>query len=222
MKKILALCLIILFSSINNGCNKVSEGNKIKTFKEEFTDVDNLGIKGWRIVDLSSPTDIARWRQGQSGVDKYSQQYGFPAFSYKNEEDEYAFVGFQTYTSGYSISSWLISPAYEVKNGDKISFYTRAAKGNDFADRLHVRLNEVDNTLDIGATPTSVGKFTRVLKDINENLSINGYPQTWSRYEITISGFSDSPKQTRFAFRYYPDGSKSNAIGIDVFEFTTY
>jgi hypothetical protein len=118
----------------------------------------------------------------------------------------------------------MITPVYEIKNGDKISFYTRCSPRyslTDFIDRLQVRLNETDNTADVGTTPTSVGKFTMLLKDINEGLGNNVYPQTWTQYEITITGLA-APKQTRIAFRYMPDGNKANGVGIDLFQLTTY
>jgi len=221
MKKIFILGLFIAITSINNGCKKDSEDSKTKTYKEEFVDVYNLGAKGWTLKDNSAPYQTAVWHQGFSGPDKYGMTSGFPAYSFKDDEDEYAYIGFTPYNGSYTISSWMISPVYEVKNGDKISFYTRAAEGTGFADRLQVRLNETDNTTDVGGTATSVGKFTMLLKDINENLAINGYPQTWTKYDITISGLTGA-KQSRIAFRYFPDPSKSNGIGVDLFTFTSY
>lgn len=225
MKKILVLfigCLFIGLVLLSNGCKKDSDGSGGTTVREDFKNVFGLASKGWYLVDNSSPNSVAPWQQGQSWVDKAGQEQGFRAYSYKDDKNEYAFAGFQSFGSAYSISSWMITPAYQLKNGDKISFYTRTAStSGSFADRLQVRLNEVDNTTNVGSTATSVGNFTLLLKDINENLMVGGYPQVWTKYEITISGLS-APKQTRLAFRYFPDGAKSNAIGIDLFQLTIY
>ncbi len=222
MKKMLALfisCLIVSLSPILNGCKKDSDGKSGKTYSEEFVDVPNLRVKGWAFINNSVPNGIAAWQQGQEGMDKGGTIYGFPAYSYKDEKDEYAFAGFIYNGNTYSISNWMISPDYTIKNGDKISFYTRSSPGTNDADRLQVRLNEVDNSTEVGSTPATVGKFTLLLKDINETLSVGAYPQTWTKYEITVSGLS-GPKQTRIAFRYFP-GSKSDGIGIDQFSFTS-
>jgi len=219
MKKIFILSLLMAIILLNNGCKKDGNGSKVKTYTEEFVDVPNLRIKGWVFINNSS-YNIAQWQQGQEGMDKGGTTYGFSAYSYKTNKNEYAFAGYISANSSYSISSWMISPVYEIKNGDKISFFTRSSPGTEDGDRLQVRLNEVDNTSDVGSGVTSVGKFTLLLKDINETLAVGAYPQTWTKYEITVSGLN-SPKQTRIAFRYFPDPSKSDGIGIDQFSFTS-
>lgn len=225
MKQTLIIFIsILLITFLANGCKKDStddEGPKIT--KEEFINVPNLTSTGWVFVNNSSPSGVAAWQQGQYGVDKYGLEYGFPAYSYKGDKKhEYAFAG-AIYASNFNMSSWLISPVYEIKNGDKISFYTRAVSKvlGEFIDRLQVRMNGVDNTADVGNTPGSVGKFTVVLKDINETMTVGGYPLTWTKYEITVSGLSSS-LQTRIAFRYMPDANKANGIGIDLFQLTNY
>lgn len=220
MRKFVALLLFIAVTSISNGCKKDPPDSKTKTFVEEFVAVYKLTT--WTFKDNSSPYPLATWHQGFSGPDKSGNPMGFPAHSFKNEDDEYIYVGTKNYSPGpFTISSWLISPVYEIKNGDKITFFTRSANESGFVDRLQVRLNEVDNTADVGATATSVGKFTMLLKDINENLVIDGYPRTWTKHEITVSGLT-APKQSRIAFRYFPDEFKSNAIGLDLFTFTSF
>ena len=222
MKKNMILCsTLLLFASLNNGCKKDSDESKTKTFKEEFVDVFNLTSTGWSFKDNSAPYAATGWTQGFTGTDK-SGATGFAAYSYRKDEDEYAYIGYRAYsTEPKVISVWMISPIYEIKNGDKISFYTRAAEGSGFADRLQLRLNESDNTTDVGTTSTSVGKFTILLKDVNENASVDGYPKTWTKYEVTIGGLS-AAQQSRIAFRYFVDGNKSNAIGVDAFSLTSY
>jgi hypothetical protein len=120
----------------------------------------------------------------------------------------------------------MITPPIEMKNGDRFSFYTRTYTGSTYPDRLQVRMNRTDNTPDVGIDSSSVGKFTTLLDDINPNLSSSattGYPQTWKKFEYTISGLP-APVKRRIAFRYYvpnggTTGANSNAIGIDLFQF---
>jgi hypothetical protein len=218
MKKNLLLCCLLVAFMPFNGCKKDSDKSGAKTFKEDFVDVFSLSSKGWFFKDNSSP-ESASWTQGFTGGDK-SGRAGFDAYSYKVDKDEYAYIGYPSWSmSSINISSWMITPIYQIKNGDKLTFYTRTAS-TGYADRLQVRLNESDNTPDVGNSATSVGSFTILLKDINEASSLDGYPQNWTKYEITISGLS-GPKQSRIGFRYFVDGSKSNAIGIDAFSFTS-
>ena len=217
MKKNILLCsLLVAFIAFSNSCKKDSDESNAKILKEDFVDVLNLGSQGWEFKDNSSPYSVAYWSQGFTGIDKAGMK-GFPAYSYKKEDDEYAYVGFHSYSNDpVTVSTWMISPIYEIKNGDKIVFYTRAAPNTGLVDRLQVRLNESDMSADIGTTATSVGKFTMLLKDVNETSVVDGYPQTWTKYEIAISGLS-GPKQCRVAFRYFVSGAKSNAIGVDAF-----
>lgn len=221
MKKNIFLCsLLVAFIVFSNSCKKDSNNSKTKTYKEDFVDVYALWSKGWVLKDNSSPYS-ANWSQGYTGADK-SGRPGFNAYNYKKEEDEYAYVGYLPWGADpIPISSWMISPIYEIKNGDKLAFYTRAASISGLVDRLQVRLNETDNSADVGTTASSVGKFTMLLKDVNEAQAVNGYPQTWTKYEIIIGGLS-GPKQTRIAFRYFTDGSKSSAIGVDAFSLTSF
>ena len=222
MKQYLILCsMLVAFIAVSNSCKKDSkEESKTKTYSEDFIDVRTIESKGWVLKDNSFPYG-AGWWQGVIGADK-SGRPGFGAYSYKNLEDEYAYVGYMAWgTDPINISSWMITPIYEIKNGDKLVFYTRAAGSPGWVNRLQVRLNETDNTPDVGTTAASVGKFTMLLKDVNEAMAVDGYPQAWTKYEITISGFSE-PRQSRIAFRYLVDGSKSSAIGVDAFSLTSF
>jgi hypothetical protein len=219
MKKNIILCALLILIAFSNSCKKDSDDSKTKVYKEDFVEMHLIESKGWVLKDNSFPYG-ASWWQGFTGADK-SGRPGFPAYSHKKNEGEYAYVGYQSWgTDPINISSWMISPAYEMKNGDKLVFYTRNARPG-YADRLQVRLNETDNTADVGTTASSVGKFTILLKDINEAQAIDGYPKTWTRQEITISGLGGT-KQSRIAFRYFVDGSKSDAIGVDAFSLTSF
>jgi hypothetical protein len=221
MKKNVLSCFVLaLFIASSNSCKKDSNDSKTKVYKEDFIEVYNLQSRGWVFKDNSFPYG-AGWSQGVTGADK-SGRPGFVAYNHKNEEDEYAYVGYLPWGSDpIPISTWMISPVYEIKNGDKLIFYTRSAEVSGYVDRLQVRLNETDNTSDVGTTATSVGKFTLLLKDINEASTANGYPITWTKYEITVAGLNGT-KQSRVAFRYLVDGSKSSAIGVDAFSVTSF
>ena len=217
----------IAFSALLYGCEKdfvPAEQPVSKSFVEEFDTTTNLFNKGWAFVNNSKPQGAATWQQGVYASGKLGID-GFPAFSYHSSGDEYIFAGYASGNGLATLSSWMITPEIEMKNGDKFSFYTRTYTGSTFPDRLQVRINLTDNSADVGNTENSVGKFTTLLTDINPNLQTgaNGYPQTWKKYEFTISGLP-APVKRRIGFRYYvtgggPSGANSNAIGIDKFSF---
>jgi len=222
MKKVvlfLGSALVLLVAGTGNGCKKDTDPPNPNSLKEEFDDVTSLSQKGWLFTNNSTPPGIASWQQGFNGVGKGGPS-GFSAYSYKNYSIEYVYVGNYYGSPNTIISSWMITPPLDIKNGDRLSFYTRAESISGFADRLQVRLNMEDNTVDVGSSATSVGKFTTILKDINESLVVDGYPKAWTKYEVTISGLS-AAKQARIAFRYCPEGGMSSGIGVDLFEFTS-
>src|SRR5206468_11804810 len=70
-----------------------------------------------------------------------------------------------------------------------------------------------------GTHAAEVGDFTVLLLDINPNYTVNGYPNTWTQFTVTISAIP--PGSTgRLAFRYFvenggPQGFNSDYIGID-------
>jgi uncharacterized protein (UPF0333 family) len=193
-----------------------------KSFTEEFDTVANLYRRGWVFSNNSKPQGAATWQQGVWVSGKLGPE-GWPAYSYTASGDEYIFAGYASGNDLATISSWMITPEIDMKNGDKFSFYTRTGANSTYPDRMQVRLNLSDNSADVGRTETSVGKFTTLLTDINPGLAVGGYPETWKKYEFTISGLS-TPGKRRIAFRYYVDnggttGANSNAIGIDLFKF---
>jgi hypothetical protein len=221
----LGSCFLLI--SLINGCDKTlvdpPEPEK-KSFTEEFDTVSNLYNKGWVFINNSKPQGAASWQQGIYENGKLGPD-GFPAYSYKASGDEYIFAGYATGNDLATISSWMITPAIEMKNGDKFSFYTRTFAGSAYPDRMQVRLNLTDDSWDVGNTATSVGKFTTLLLDINPTYltGASGYPQAWKKYEISISGLL-APLKRRIGFRYFvegggPAGGNSLAIGVDMFHF---
>lgn len=217
---------IVAMFTLANGCQKdyvAPAKPQSRTFVEEFDTVANLYAKGWVFNNNSKPQGAATWQQGVYASGKLGFD-GWPAYSYHASADEYAFAGYASGTGVATLSSWMITPPIEMRNGDKFSFYTRTYSGSTFPDRLQVRLNPTDETADVGFDSSTVGKFTRLIVDINPGLTTTGYPQTWTKYEFTISGLPNTLLKRRIGFRYYvpnggTTGANSNAIGIDQFSF---
>jgi hypothetical protein len=237
MKNKFSLSLLVaglagMFALVN-GCQKdyVAPATPAsRSFVEEFDTVANMYRRGWVFNNNSRPQGAATWQQGiyQAVSGKTGITFdGFPAYSYQGSPDEYIFAGYLSTSADLAgtISSWMISPELEMRNGDKVSFYTRTIAQTQFKDRLEVRLNSTDNTADVGFDSTSRGKFTTLLGAVNPNFTATGYPATWTKYEYTISGLPNTLLKRRIAFRYYVSNAGSgttangNAIGIDKFEF---
>lgn len=226
------------------------------SFVEEFDNVGDLSSKGWSFKNNSEPIGQTGWRQGRY-ESAAQQQYkflgpvpylGFPAYSASKSPNDFiscdATAVNDALTGSGEISAWLISPERPIKNGDKISFYTRAVDDTQYGwyskDRVQVRANFIDGSIDVGKTPTSVGNFTNVLLDINPTYIFNdpsgntpaamGYPRVWTKYTITISGLTAPVQKARFAFRYLGTdagvfgGSTGDnypsVVGIDSLSFT--
>ncbi len=204
------------------------------SFFEEFNDVSGLVSKGWVFKNNSDPAGPSGWRQGryESGLKFGIDTVGFNAYSASTSPRDYISVDAAAVSLAGPISAWLISPPLPIKNGDIITFVTRAMNDAGFAfassDRMQVLANFSDSSADCGNTPASVGKFTTILKDINPLLNPNnkkGYPETWTRFTITISGLQAPVNKGRFAFRYVAtmggiNGGSSSLIGIDDVRFT--
>jgi hypothetical protein len=198
------------------------------SFKEEFDTIATLYNRGWAFVNNSTPQGTATWQQGVFESDGKGGVTGFAAYSSKSNGQEYAYCGFNAGGGLATVSSWMISPSTVMKNGDKISFWTRTALNSSFPDRMQFRLNLNNDDVDIqNRVFNSVGSFDKLIFDINPTYAPasnpNTYPQKWTKYEHTISGLV-APVKCRFAFRYFveqggPSGANSNFIGIDDVEF---
>jgi hypothetical protein len=184
---------------------------------------------GWKGVNLSNPVGGDSWQQGSYVADNVKGGpffSGIGSHSYKASANEHAFVPY-TCGSGLSfINCWLITPPLSMKNGDKISFWTTTSAPVNYPDRLQVWLNTSNDGTNVGRNENETGDFTVKLLDINTTYSPGGYPTTWTKYEIDISGLPNggTPKKLRLGFRYYvqgggPNGSNSNEIAIDDFSF---
>jgi hypothetical protein len=189
-----------------------------QTLSENFTDVSSLSSKGWGFRNNSSPAPSATtdWSQGDTSV--------FTAQG--SADDSYIAASFESVGAGTppggTISNWLLTPTIALTNGDQISFYTRTLDDLAFPDRLEVRLSVNGSSSNVGATATSVGDFSRTLLTINPTLQVGaqGYPATWTRFVITLSGLPTGGTQGRVGFRYFVtnggvNGVNSNYIGLD-------
>ena len=208
------------------------------SWKESFTDVSKLGAKGWVIVNNTNIPGPEAWRQGRyESTNKYTfgidYVVGFPAYSAERSPND--FISVDMYAggpgSGTNMSVWLITPITKMKNGDVFEFYSRAhvdqgtAFSKDGNDRMQIRANFSSTSADVGRDWTTVGGFTSLLLDINPNLDYQGYPETWTKYSVTLSGITGTING-RLAFRYYvplggPDGNNASMVGVDEAKFTS-
>src|SRR5690606_4392139 len=127
-------------------------------------------------------------------------------------------------TAGSEISSFMITPVLNLKNGDEITFWTRTISASAFPDRLEVRISP-DGTDNEPSGPADVGSYTELLLEINPNLTVGGYPEVWTEFNVIVTGLA-APVDTKVAFRYFvtdggPTGSNSNYIGVDTLSIST-
>lgn len=202
---------IVLRNTNNLPIPSQTNNSKDVLINESFADVTTLETNGWSIQNLSAPVGSNTWFQGNPDV--------FNA--YEGAASEYIAVNYNSTSGAGTINNWLVTPEVSIKNGDTLSFWTRST-GGEFPDRLQVRMSTNGNSTNVGTDPTTVGDFTTLLVDINENYGT--YPADWTNYKIIIEGLSGTVSG-RFAFRYFvedggPSGSRSDFIGLDLVQFT--
>jgi hypothetical protein len=199
-------------------------------FMEEFDTLSAAWLRGWRTVNRSEPIGPSQWQQG-SGE--------FEAYTSLNSNQGYAYTDYNSTSADLGvISNWLVSPVLTMKNGDKISFYTRCllydsgtGDSTDYTNRLQVRMNITNQNLP-NVDGTATGDFNPLLLDINPDYypfllskwkladanTLKAYPHQWTKYEITLTDIP-APVKGRFAFRYYlqdggPQG-RGSGVAID-------
>jgi hypothetical protein len=227
MKKNLLLILVMVFVGLgytsaqfngakgeykpDNSSPVVVQSNPkdVLLINENMDDITLLEAAGWNIQNLSNPVGTTTWFQGNTTV--FTQYEGAG----------YIGVNFNSTAGVGTISNWLLTPEISMKNGDVFSFWTRRTT-SAYPDRLQVRMSTNGSSTNVGTTESSVGDFTTLLLDINENLG-SDYPTTWTEYQITISGVTGTVSG-RLAFRYYvtnggPSGANSDYIGIDLVQY---
>ena len=162
-------------------------------------------VSGWVVSNKSAVIGPSSWQSGSaSSVFPPQSGTGFAA------------VDADSTTDMHDISNWLITPEVSFNAGDTLSFYTRTAAPVAFADRLEVRLSSNGSSTNVGVGASGVGDFSTLLTSINPNLTLVGYPTSWTQYTVAMP----SSGSGRIAFRYNvtnggPAGDNSNFIGID-------
>jgi hypothetical protein len=196
-----------------------------QSFVEEFDTLQNAYNRGWRFINRSADIGVTNWEQGSISGSIF-------AYSSKGTNLGCISSDYQaTAGAAETISNWAVSPSIIMQNGDKIIFYTRCllypvpnsgGDETDYANRLQVRLNPVNDGLNVG-NAEDPGDFTKTLLDINpfylEYHSLapdpNAYPPDWTRFEATVFGLN-KPEKGRFAFRYFVEGAGSNGRGSEI------
>ncbi|MEP6927350.1 MAG: choice-of-anchor J domain-containing protein [Ginsengibacter sp.] len=214
--------------------------NKNSSFVEEFNNVSELPAKGWIFKNNSDPVGSHGWRQGLYEATPSSKFpvpiIGFPAYSASSSPNDFISCDASSVNRVGNISSWLITPKLNMKNEDKIIFWTRAF--DDLVDggfiliptidRMQVLLDTTGGTPDVGNMATSTGTFSKLLLDINNGYvqnSSGGFPQVWTQYTITVSGLGSPKTNARIAFRYLGSDAGINGpnfasvVGIDQLSF---
>ena len=188
-----------------------------QSFTEGFDDITTLAGNGWAQVNNSDSAANAPWFQGNASV--------FPANS--GATNSYIATNFAR-SSGTvgneTLSVWLITPELLLQTGDTFSFLTRTTTGNPFPDRIEVRMSLAGASTNVGANSSSVGDFTTLLATVNPNLTVGGYPETWTQITVNVTGLTLGT-HGRFAIRYFvtdggPNGANSNYIGVDDASYT--
>jgi hypothetical protein len=197
---------------LSTGTEVCSFGAVTTSLSEDFDDLASLAVDGWLMVNNSALLGSTSWFQGDSAVFAARDGGGnaYIAADRNNAGDG---------GGADAISNWLITPEVELVDGKALSFASRTIASSTTPDRLQVRMSTNGSSSDVGSTPTSVGDFTTLLLDINPELSIGGYRETWARFNAVVNGVG-SPTMGRLAIRYFvsdagPSGLNSNYIGID-------
>jgi hypothetical protein len=199
-------------------------GAHAQSFSDGFEGA-TLAASGWTTINRStSPSATGVWRLGTAITDANANPVVLPYAG-----NQFAVVSYTSTTStsatAATISNWLLSPLITgLNNGDTFSFFTTTTPGSAYADRMEVRLSTSGSSTNVGTTTTSTGDFSTLLLSINPNLTVPGYPESWTQYTVTLSGLT-APIDGRVAFRYFvtqggPAGNNSNIIGLDNFVYT--
>lgn len=198
-----------------------------QSFTENFDDVALLPGSGWFIQNNSAPVGPLSWFQGTPTT---ATPTPGPFNAWNGAPNAYMAVNFNSTSGTGTISNWLGMPNRTFRNGDVFQFYTRRpttpAGGQEYPDRLEVRLSTNGASTNVGTGAAGIGDFTTLLLSVNPTLVTNVYPAVWTQYTITVSGLP-APTSGRMAFRYFvtnagPLGANSDYIGIDNAVYTPY
>lgn len=220
---IACLISIILLQSCKKTSDTTPPPAKVpdQTYTQEFDNIASATAAGWKFMNLSETRT--------AGTVGFINGAGFfPPYSGAG----FIFAGYQANDGDGLISVWAISPKVTMQNGDKITFYTLSVNdytdpANVYPDRLQLRASPYKGDA-IDDDPAAVGGFTVNLVDVNPTLAATlpqAYPNTWTKFEGTISGLS-KPVDGYYAFRYFvadggTAGANSNGIAIDKVTYTS-
>lgn len=238
-KKIIYFIVSVLIGSSFTSCvndSYLAEPTPVpnQSFVEEFDTAMAAYNRGWRFVNKSVPVGI-------TDFGNYADLLNVPfeAYSSKSRKNGYLWTDYQSTSADAGIiSSFAVSPAVYMKNGDQITFYTRAqlldngsGDSTDYVNRMQVCINTENTGLYCGSG-TDAGNYNNVILDINPFYKEfllsefatgvaqkkGAYPHRWTRFTATVFGLN-KPTWGRFAFRYLVEGGGSNGlatgIGID-------
>jgi hypothetical protein len=224
------LSLSVLQSCVDDRDEFLARQNFVpdQSFTEEFDTALAAYTRGWRFLNRSVDIGPSNWSNPAAPPP-------FGPYSSRSTSSGYLWADYNSTSSGTGIiSNWAVSPPMIMKDGDKIIFYTRTqlyafgADSTDFANRLQVRINPLNQELNVGLG-ADAGDFTIIAYDINPNYKEfsynafiannadvrNAYPHRWTRFEITLSGLN-KPTKGRFAFRYFVEDAGNNGRGSSV------
>ncbi|MES2555918.1 MAG: choice-of-anchor J domain-containing protein [Bacteroidota bacterium] len=191
-----------------------------QAYTENFDNITLLAGNGWTLSNVSTPVGVTGWTQGPDVAG------GGPFNAYNGATNSFISANFNNTTGSTGIiSNWLVTPTRTLRNGDVITFYTRKATPDSYADRLEVRMSTNGASSNVGSG-AATGDFTTLLLSVNPSLVLGVYPTAWTQYTITISGLP-APTSGRIGFRYFvtsagPTGANSDFIGIDNIVYTPY
>ena len=190
------------------------------TVTQGFDDITTLAGLGWLTSNNSVPVGSTSWFQGSSTV--FAAQAG-PATSYIG-------ANYNNTTGTNTITNWLVTPLMTFNSASSVTFWTRSTPldGDDYADRLEVRVCNTGACTAISPDATALTTFPTVVRTINPTLTLNddltganGYPKSaWAQFTVNTGNGLPTSGQGRVAFRYWvtnggPTGANSDFIGID-------
>jgi hypothetical protein len=193
---------------------QLGETEPVTVLVEGFDDISLLPDADWAMINNSDPIGDLGWFQGDVAT----------FIAHTGNSDAYIGANWQSVNDG-TISNWLLTPEIELIDGMELSFYTRTTASSGWPDRLEVRMSLAGASLDVGTAAEDVGDFTELLLEINSNLTVGGYPETWEQFTVVLSGIGATTKG-RLALRYFvtdggANGTNSNYIGIDTATLTS-
>ncbi len=214
-----------------------------QSFTENFDAVDPLFTTGGWFGQNNSENSDPTYTAWQQGTDFRPQ--GRELYAHSGDPTSYALANYQATLGSLGtedISLWMIPPMVTLRNGDQIKFWTQCIPpgATIYPDRMQVRLSTAGNSTNVGTTALDVGDFTTLLLDINPNYSTNqnpgpptgtplivdGFPNFWTQYTLTLSGLPSGGVTGRFAFRYFVEdsginGPHGNVVGVDDLEYVS-